>query len=163
MGDAYTIRDGTVDDLPLIKETLYRALAWNPERVLPPLDHTMVHPAIIRYHRDWGRDGDIAVVAMADGEPAGVAFCRLFTDDDHGDGYVDANTPELTIAVAEEHRGHGVGARLLAALEDRARAAGVGQLSLSVDAPNPALRLYARCGYVELERRPDGVRMLKKL
>jgi GNAT superfamily N-acetyltransferase len=160
---AFTIRDGTTQDLPLIKQILYGALAWTPARVLPPLDHLMVHPEVIRYHRDWGRPGDLVVIAMANDASIGGAFCRLFTDDDHGHGYVDPATPELAIAVFEGHRGRGVGGALLAALEDRARRAGIAQLSLSVDAENPAGRLYARAGYREVHRDAEGIRMLKQL
>jgi GNAT superfamily N-acetyltransferase len=160
---SYDVRDGTIDDLPLIRETLYRALAWHPDRVLPPLAHTMVHPEVARYHRAWGRTGDIAVVAMSGAEPVGAAFCRVFTDDDHGHGYVDSSTPELAIALAREHRGKGAGSQLLAALEGRARSAGYRQLSLSVDAANPARRLYERCGYRTLSEDSEGIRMLKTL
>jgi GNAT superfamily N-acetyltransferase len=163
LNSAFSIRDGTIDDLPVIKQTLYGALAWNPARVLPPLDHLMVHPEVIRYHRDWGRAGDLAVIAESDGLPIGAAYCRLFTNDDHGHGYVDPATPELAIAVFDGHRGRGVGAALLVALEDRARTVGIAQISLSVDSENPAGRLYARAGYREVYRDAEGIRMVKQL
>jgi GNAT superfamily N-acetyltransferase len=88
---------------------------------------------------------------------------RLFSDDDHGHGYVDAETPEVAVAVRDGRRGEGIGTRLLAALAELARERGVDRLSLSVDAANPARRLYARLGYRELSEDESGVRMLIEL
>jgi ribosomal protein S18 acetylase RimI-like enzyme len=51
----------------------------------------------------------------------------------------------------------------MSAIEDAARAAGRSQISLSVDADNPARRLYERLGYATLIVDDDGVRMLKEL
>ena len=49
------------------------------------------------------------------------------------------------------------------AIAERARAAGVERLSLSVEAENPAKRLYARLGYMDYET-DDGLgRMLLAL
>jgi GNAT superfamily N-acetyltransferase len=160
---SFSMRDGDAEDLPIIKQILYEALAWSPARALPPLDHLMVHPEVIRYHRDWGRPGDLAVIAVQDGKVIGGAFCRTFTDDDHGHGYVDPSTPELAIAVFDGHRGRGVGGALLDALEDRARRAGFAQISLSYDTENPAGRLYARAGYQPVFQDAEGIRMLKRL
>ena len=92
-----------------------------------------------------------------------MALCRLFTDDDHGHGYVDEETPELAVAVADGRRGNGMGTRLLNELAGVAREAGFPRLSLSVDAGNPALHLYERLGYRELTRDEDGVRMVLEL
>jgi GNAT superfamily N-acetyltransferase len=71
--------------------------------------------------------------------------------------------PELAIAVWGGHRGQGIGSGLIGALENAARIDGVVQMSLSVDAGNPARRLYVRLGYEELTVDDDGVRMLKTL
>jgi len=146
-----------------VRWALYEAVAWDPERVLPPFEFTIEHPELARYHRGWGRTGDIAVVAESGGAVVGVALCRLFTEDDHGHGYVDEETPELAVAVAEERRGRGIGRQLMEELAVSARAAGLARLSLSVDAENPALRLYQRLGYRELTRDDDGVRMILDL
>jgi GNAT superfamily N-acetyltransferase len=153
----------TEQDVELIRWALYEALAWNPERELPPRDAVLAHREAARYHVGWGRAGDIGVVAAADGETVGVAYCRLFTDADHGHGFVDERTPEVAVAVRDGWRGTGLGTRLLNQLADDARAAGFDRLSLSVDADNPARRLYERLGYHEVSVDDGGVRMLLDL
>jgi ribosomal protein S18 acetylase RimI-like enzyme len=157
------VRNAGRDDLAAIQWALYAALAWDPERSLPAFEVVLAHPEAARYHRDWGRPGDIGVVAELGGDVAGVAYARLFTDDDHGHGYVDPETPEVAIAVRDGHRGEGIGGRLLRALVELARARGVERLSLSVDSANPARRLYQRLGFRELSEDEDGVRMLLDL
>ena len=157
------LRPAEADDVEYVKWALFEAVAWNPERRLPPFEVTIEHPQLARYHRDWGRAGDLGIVATHGEDVVGVALCRLFTDDDHGHGYVDETTPELAVAVAEAWRGSGLGTRLLDELANAARAAGVARLSLSVDVGNPALRLYERLGYRELSRDESGVRMIRDL
>lgn len=59
------------------------------------------------------------------------------------------------LATLPEHRGKGCGAALLARAEEKARALGLGRLSIIVaDANAGAMRLYARSGYAEVARRP---------
>jgi ribosomal protein S18 acetylase RimI-like enzyme len=150
-------------DVEHVKWCLYQAVAWDPERELLPFELTIEHPELARYHRGWGRPGDLGVVAESGGRVVGVALARLFTEEDHGHGYVDDETPELAVAVAESRRGDGLGTRLLNELAGAAREAGFARLSLSVDGENPALRLYERLGYRELARDEDGIRMLLDL
>jgi GNAT superfamily N-acetyltransferase len=138
-------------------------VAWSPERELPPYEVVIAHPQLARYHENWGRERDLAVVAEEDGEVVGAALCRLFTDDDHGHGYLDEETPELAVAVWEGYRGRGTGGLLMTALEKAARAGGASQIRLSVEADSPARRLYGRLGYKELSVDDEGVRMLKLL
>jgi GNAT superfamily N-acetyltransferase len=79
-----------------------------------------------------------------DGEPAGVAVCFA--------GFSTfAARPLLNLhdlAVAPLHRGRGVGRRLLAAVEDGARAAGCCKITLEVRDDNAtAQSLYRALGY----------------
>jgi GNAT superfamily N-acetyltransferase len=157
------LRPATSGDGEHIRWALYTALAWNPKRKLPPPEVTLEHPEAVRYHRDWGRAGDLGVIATLEGDVVGVAYCRLFTAEDHGHGFVDEATPEIAVGVREDRRGAGLGARLLTELARIARAAGFRRLSLSVDSGNPARRLYERLGYCELTIDDDGVRMLLEL
>jgi len=158
-----SIRPGTPADVGVFRRALYEALDWNPDEQLPEIEVVLAHPEAARYHTDWGRTGDIGVVAAVDGAPIGAAYCRLFTVDDHGHGFVDEETPEVAIAVWGGHRGQGVGGMLLEALEDVAVGVGIERLSLSVDTENPASRLYLRHGYEVISDDGGSFRMLKSL
>ena len=48
----------------------------------------------------------------------------------------------MAIAVEANFRGHGIGARLIAALKAELRVAGATQIALNVRADSPAVRLY---------------------
>ena len=58
----------------------------------------------------------------------------------------------IDIALMPEHRGSGIGTRLLKELQKEARAAGK-KLSIYVERFNPARRLYDRLGFQQVEER----------
>jgi GNAT superfamily N-acetyltransferase len=157
------IRDATGDDLPTLQRVLYEAVSWDPDRRLPPLEVTVALPQLSIYHQGWGRHGDLAVVAELDGDAIGGAMCRLFTAEEHGEGFYDEKTPELGVAVWDGHRGTGIGTCLIEELERQAAADGVEKMSLSVESANPAARLYERLGYEVVEDRDDDLLMMKRL
>jgi GNAT superfamily N-acetyltransferase len=142
-----TFRPAIVDDLPLVTETLYLALSWDPADPIPPFETVVSHPEIAKYHDGWMRPGDAGVVAEVDGGFAGMAYLRLFPEEDRGQGFYDADTPELAIGVRHLFRGTGIGTRLMNDLASDARDRGVPRISLSVSKGNPAAALYTRLGY----------------
>jgi GNAT superfamily N-acetyltransferase len=157
------IRDLEPDEIGFLREMLYAALAWRPDVQLPPRDWVLAHPQVSVFHEGWGRPGDTALVAELDGRPVGLVWYRRFTEQAHGEGFVDEATPELAIAVVDGHRGQGIGRRLLLAAHERARAEGLSRLSLSVDADNPARHLYASVGYVDVDPSDGLGRMIVEL
>lgn len=157
------IRDASDDALAIVKRVLYEAVGWDPSRTLPPMEQAVEHPELAIYHRDWGRRGDLVVVAENGTGSVGGAFCRLFTEDQHGHGFYDEDTPEFGIAVWEGERGRRIGTRLLQTLEERAHRQGVETMSLSVESANSARGLYERLGYEVVEEREGDVLMLKRL
>ena len=156
------IRDLRPDETAFLRDMLYAALAWNPDRWLPPKAIVLRIPQASMFHKGWGRPGDTALVAE-DGRRVGLAWYRFFTEVQHGEGYVDERTPEVAVAVVDGHRGKGVGTTLMEAIHARAREDGVTQISLSVDADNPAKRLYERLGYVDYPPGHEHGRMLLQL
>ena len=157
------IRELRPEETPFLEDMLYAALAWRPGVEPPPREWVLAHPQVVVFHAGWGRAGDVGLVAEEGGQPIGLVWYRFFTDDEHGEGYVDVETPELAIAVLDGHRGRGVGQLLMETIHTRARVDGVAQISLSVDRDNPARRLYERLGYVELDAEDEDGRMVLPL
>ena len=116
-----------------------------------------------RYVAGWGRRGDDALVAIDEFQPVGAAWFRLFDADEPGYGFVDENTPELTIAIVPSRRGKGLGEQLLISLLDRAREEGYARISLSVEADNPAIRLYEQHGFTRVGDRAGALVMSAEL
>ena len=138
-----SIRPLTQADAPLLWSMLPTVLYVPPGA--PPLSPDVIRqPEIARYVAGWMRPGDFGQVAEVDGRPVGVAWLRQGSETDPGYGFVDADTPELAMAVEAEHRERGIGTALLCAVLDATSARTV---SLSVSAENPACRLYRRLGF----------------
>lgn len=75
-----------------------------------------------------------------------VTFCR--SDSPYAELACAGESEFRMLAVAPQHRGRGVGAALVRACVDRARAAGDSAVVLStLDVSAPAHRLYLRLGF----------------
>jgi GNAT superfamily N-acetyltransferase len=150
------IRRGGLPDLPFLRNLLRHAYHWRVnvyETEIP----------VSRYVDRWGRAGDAAVIALDEGRPVGAAWFRLYPERSPGYGFVDEQTPELTIAVVPGKRGRGFGTELLAALLERARAEGHTQLSLSVQADSDQEAFYAAHGFERVAVKGAAATMLARL
>ena len=145
------IRRAGSQDLPFLRDMLRHAYyaRWGDEADVP----------LERYVAGWGRPGDSAFVAIDEFQPVGAAWYRLFRADNPGYGFVDEETPELSIAVVPSKRGTGLGSELLDALLERARADGYAAISLSVERDNPAVALYERHGFERVREDADSYTM----
>ena len=153
------------EDLPFLKAMLLNTFCWRPDGPRLSLDEALADPALSKYMVGWGRPGDAGVVAASDsGERLGAAWYRLFDAHDHGYGFVSSEIPELGIAIAEGHRGRGLGKELLEGLIQLAREEGRPALSLSVEVDNePAVHLYERFGFEHVDRVDNSWTMLLRL
>ncbi|HYP25923.1 MAG TPA: GNAT family N-acetyltransferase [Blastocatellia bacterium] len=141
------VRPISPGDEPFLWEMLYHAI-YVPEGAPPPPRDILSTPELGRYVRGWGRSGDTGLLAVSAeaAHPIGAVWLRLMPEEEAGYGYVDDETPELSIAMLPGYRGRGAGTllltRLLRETEGMYKA-----ISLSVSGDNPALRLYERFGF----------------
>ena len=148
------IRPAGPQDVPFLRDMLRHAYYWRVDRVSESGE-----PPVRRYVERWGRPGDTALVAIQDFQKVGAAWYRLFTESNAGYGFIDEETPELSIAIVPSRRGGGLGSELLDALLDQARADGYQAISLSVEKDSPAVGLYERHGFERLDEDDGGVTM----
>jgi ribosomal protein S18 acetylase RimI-like enzyme len=149
------IRAAGPQDVRFLRDMLRHAYYWrmNESADLP----------VARYVLNWGRPGDEGLVALDDANPVGAAWYRLFPREEAGFGFVDEQTPELTIAVVPSRRGKGFGHELMTGLLERARRAGYDALSLSVAKTSPAVSLYQRYGFRMVGESDDALTMVAEL
>lgn len=143
-------------DQPFLREMLYEALYVPPGS--PPFPRSVIdEPSLALYVDGFGlQPGDVGFVARVDGTPIGAIWARMPAETQRGYGYVDDDTPELSMAVEPDHRSKGIGTALLEQLVDVCP-----RLSLSVDARNPALRMYERAGFVSVADDGNSHTMLR--
>src|SRR4029450_13970143 len=113
------IRPGIPQDVRFLRDMLRHAYYW---RSSGAEDESGLHP--MGYVENWGRPGDAAVIALDEGFPGGAAWSRIFKQAAPRSGFVDEQTPELSIAVVPSRRGHGFGGELMDAVPARARRGG---------------------------------------
>jgi ribosomal protein S18 acetylase RimI-like enzyme len=148
------IRPAGAQDARFLRDMLRHAYFWrmSGDADLP----------LYRYVANWGRRGDFGLVAIDDAKNlVGAAWYRLFRPAEPGFGFVDEQTPELTIAVVPSRRGQGFGRELLDGLLAAARERGFERISLSTD-PSAAA-MYSRYGFREVADGDDAVTMVASL
>ncbi|MGH3001156.1 MAG: GNAT family N-acetyltransferase [Gaiellaceae bacterium] len=150
------IRTGSHADLPFMRSMLPHAYGWRVNQLDAEIPLT-------RYVENWGRAGDVALVAMETGHRVGAAWFRLFRASAPGYGFVDEQTPELTISIVPSRRRHGVGQELLEALLGKARGEGHGAVSLSVESDSRAVEFYERNGFERAGESGTALVMLTRL
>ena len=157
------VRAVTPDDREFLEDMLSEAFNWDPARRAMPRDELRSVPSIIHYVTGWPRPGDLGVIAEVDRLPVGAVWIRLFSIDDPGFGFVEAAIPELSIAVASNHRGQGIGTLLMQDAEAAALSAGHDALSLSVERSNPAAAWYRAIGYRHVASDIHSDTLIKRL
>lgn len=156
------IRPITKLEISFLDKMLYRAIfvPIGNER-LP--DNIIEHPEISKYIKDFGREGDSCLVAEIKGELVGAIWVRHFNETNKAYGFVDSDTPELSMAVYEQFRKKGIGTMLLNTMIKSLTDKGYKQISLSVDKINYAYDLYKKIGFIDYKLFGESMTMIMKL
>lgn len=148
-------RKATVEDISFLWDMLYEAI-YVPKGQPSPSRNVLNEPSIARFLEAWGREGDEGRIALDEEQnhqPVGAVWVRQFDEANKTYGYLSPNVSVLCgMAVRPSYRGHGIGTLLLREMIHQLTAQGFTELSLSVDADNPASRLYERHGFQRINK-----------
>jgi ribosomal protein S18 acetylase RimI-like enzyme len=113
-----------------------------------PMQKALSDPFLRKYWADWGRSGDIGVVAEdpSTGIAVACAWVRLFTKEQAGTGFCGEQIPELAMGVVPSFRANGIGTAVIRRLIEAVKSQYCG-MCLSVRSDNPAVRLYERLSF----------------
>lgn len=144
--DNFLIREMERSEFPLLEDFLYESIFQ--KKGAPPLPRDVTQKPELRvYFENFGKMDDNCVVAEHQGKPVGAVWTRLLSGKQKGYGYIDDQTPELSISLYPKYRGLGAGTDLMHAMLFLLKQKGYRQVSLSVTKENPAVRLYQRMGF----------------
>ncbi|MEM7666205.1 MAG: GNAT family N-acetyltransferase [Pseudomonadota bacterium] len=115
--------------------------AWNRRQITDALALPNTHALVVDPHG--------TLIENSSGKPAGFVLTRAAADEEE----------LLLIAVAPEHRRHGLGHKLIDRLFDTARGRGVTRIYLEMRRGNPAIHLYQKVGFEPIGERPNYYRM----
>lgn len=140
-----TIRPLTSADRPLLREATLANMNWNGGS--STLDDVDTTPEISHYFTSFPSGRDFGLAHQDDYAVRAVAWLVFFPAEAPGYGFIDEDTPDLSITAFDGHRGQGIGSTLFAELIRQARSRGLTGISLSVEDGNNARHLYARSGF----------------
>lgn len=146
----------------LLKNFLYEAIFQKDETKLLPKE-IIEQPELKIYIDDFGKQGDLCLVADLNGELIGAVWTRIFSDKTKGFGYVDDNSPELSISLFKEYRNRGIGTALMKAVLELLRNKGYKKVSLSVQKDNYAYRMYQNLGFEVVKEDQEDYVMVCRL
>jgi ribosomal protein S18 acetylase RimI-like enzyme len=160
------LRKSEHPDIPFLKEMLYESVFWRSIASAngPQFEEGLADPEVSKALTNWEeRDGDIAVIALVDSNPAGAAWFRFYNDDNFIRGYIEETIPALVIAVHRDYRRQGIGEKMIDWLIDHASKHNIQKISLMVSKDNHAINLYRKCGFLDYADTGDSLLMLRTI
>lgn len=150
-------------DQETVWDLLHIALWDPPPAPLRPRE-VLDNPEVRIYAEAWGRrEGDLGICGRLGNEPEIVGACWLrLVKGGIGLSYIDDDTPQLGIALFPRYQRQGYGERLMRATLAEARKH-YRQVALSVHPENPAVGLYRRCGFEQVDVRRKYSIMVREL
>ena len=159
----FSLRPAAPIDLPFMQRMLFEAFFWDASSSRPDFEvFSKTNPEFQKLLAGWGRPGDFAVIAESSNQPAGAAWYRFWTEENHSYGYLNPQTPEVGLGVHPFFRRQGIGRALLNGLLEQSLEQGIHQISLSVDPRNHALQLYQSVGFEKTAEMGTSWTMLRQ-
>ena len=153
------IREIKKSEISLLKKFTYTAI-YVPQGAQKPHKSIVELPELKIYYENFGtKADDICLVAETGGKLVGAVWTRIIDDYAH----IDENTPSLAIAVEEEYRSKGIGARLLREILRKLNETGFSAVSLSVQKENFAVKLYEKAGFKVVKQNGGELVIVKAL
>ena len=139
----YKIRQIYEIEMEVLEEFLYEVI-FIPEGIDKPSRDIIKAPELQIYIKDFGTQrGDYYLVAEVENQIIGAAWSRIINDY----GYIDDETPSLSISLHKEYRGQGIGTELMKQLLKLLKSEGFRKVSLSVQKANYASKMYEKLGF----------------
>lgn len=155
----YTIRKIQRQEYPLLDDFLYEAI-FVPDGIEPPPKTIVASPELRVYVDHFGESkDDMGLVAEVEGKVIGTVWVRIMNDY----GHVDDETPSLAISLHKEYRGQGIGTAMMREILTMLKTCGYGQVSLSVQKANYAVKLYEKTGFEIIKENEDEYIMVHHL
>ena len=154
----FKIRELKKCEIKLLDTFLYEAI-FIPEGVPEPSKDIINHSDLQIYISDFGKKDDICYVAEVEGKVVGAVWTRILNDY----GYIDDETPSLSISILKEYRNLGIGTELMKQIILALKEKGYKQVSLSVQKVNNAVRMYKKVGFGIIHENEKDYIMVCKL
>ena len=154
----YIIREIKKEEYDLLEDFLYEAV-FLPEGVDPPSRDILKLPELKMYIEDFGKKGDEGLLAFEEGKAVGAVWTRRMKDY----GYIDDDTPSLSISLYKEYRGKGIGTALMKEMFLLLKEKGYQGVSLSVQKENYANKMYEKLGFHIIRENQEDYIMIKYL
>lgn len=102
---------------------------------------------------------DNCVVALYNNKIIGACWVRIMNDY----GHIADDTPSLAISVLKEHRGKGIGTKLMESILKLLKEKGYKRVSLAVQKNNYALKMYKKVGFDIIDENEQEYIMIYKI
>ena len=152
------IRELKPTEYQLMDDFLYEAI-FIPEGVEPPAREIINQPELQVYMENFGREHDCALIAVVDGQPAGMVWTRIMNDY----GHIDDDTPSFAISLHKQYRGKGIGTLMMETMLNLLREKGFSRASLAVQKANYAVGMYKKVGFEIVDGNAEEYIMICRL
>ncbi len=154
------IRKMRQTEYPMLENFLYDAVQQDEEHIQLPRS-ILKEPKPRLYLENFGNlNSDQCLCAEMRGQVVGAVWVRNVDD---GYGSIDSDTPELAVSLQKEHRGQGIGTRLVWEMLTCLKMAGHERTSAFVNKSNYAVRMYKNLGFEVADENPREYIMVCQL